>query len=121
MNDKNKKQTTEKPEKLPKPVEKLIWFGASVVIAAVGFALRKSGVELHWVVKALYSALQLFAIIMAAQKTSIERFDAAPNEETGDKGNRKKYIISTLIYYLFIFVAVFFVFYCMWVCKVLSV
>ena len=121
MNGNNKKQAEEKPEKLPKPFEKFIWFVASVVIAAVGFALRKSGIELHWAVKALYSALQLFAIIMAAQKTSIERFAAAPNEETGDKGNKKKYILSSLIYYLFIFVAVFYVFYCMWVCKVLSI
>lgn len=120
MSEKNKRQA-EKPERLPKPVEKFIWLGVSVVIAVVGAVLRKSGMELHWIVKALYSAFQLFTVIMAAQKTSIERFSFAPNEETGNKGNKKKYILSSIIYYLFIIAAVFFVFYCMWVCKVLSI
>lgn len=121
MSEKNVKASAEKKEKMPKPAEKFIWFGASVVVAVVGFFLRKSGTDLHWIVEAVYSGLLLFTAIMAAQKTSIERFSFAPDKEAGKEGDKKKYLLSSLLYYLFIIFVVFYVFYCLWVAAILSV
>ena len=108
-----KKQTT---EKLPKPVEKYIWFGVSVIIALVGYFLRTGGVELNFWVKSIFAALLLFAIIVAANKVSTERFALADNKET-----KKQYILKSILYYIYIVVAVFYIFLSLWVANIISV
>lgn len=113
MADTEKKQST---EKLPNPIEKYIWFAISVVIAAVGYFLRTGGVELNFWVKAIFAAVLLFTIIMAAQKVSTERFALAENKET-----KKQYILKSILYYVFIVVAVFYIFLSLWISKILSV
>ena len=118
MADKIKKG---RKEKAAKPIEKWIWFAASAVIAVVGFILRKGGTELPFAVKAVYCAMLLFAVIMAAQRTSEERFRFGAVDEKGKKADKKKYALSTLVYYLFIFAAVFYCFFCLWVVKFISV
>ncbi len=110
----NEKNT--QTEKMPKPFEKFIWLGVSLVIALVGYFCRTGDVVLPWWGCALYAALLLFTIIIAAQKLSIERFSFAEKKE-----DKKKYILSTMLYYIFIFTAVFFVFYALWVSRVLSI
>lgn len=119
--EKDNKNKAAKNEKPLKPAEKFIWLGASIIVALIGFFLRKSGADLHWLVKSVYSAFLLFTSIMAAQKTSVERFSFASDEEAGIKGDKKKYILSSIVYYLFVILSVFYVFYCLWVSAVLSV
>ena len=121
MSEKKTKPAAEKKEKMPKPAEKFIWLGISVIVAAAGYFLRKSGTELHWIAEAVYSALLLFTVIMSAQRTSVERFSAMPDKETGNEGNKKKYILSSILYYLIIILAVFYIFCCFWVSRVLSI
>lgn len=110
-----------KTEKMPKPFEKFIWLFASVIIAVVGYFLRTSDVQLNLIAKTIFAAFLLFTIIMAAQKTSVERFSFAKDEENGIEGDKKKYILSSLVYYLFDIIAVFYIFYSLWVCRVFSV
>lgn len=116
-----KAQKKKKEEKMPKPIEKVIWLAASVAVAVVGYFLRISDIKLHIAATVLYVALLLFTIIMSAQRTSVERFSFAPNEETGNKGNKKKYIITSIIYYLIICVAVFYIFFSLWFGRVLYI
>ncbi len=116
MNDKEQIKQTEHAEKMPKPIEKFIWLAVSVVIAVAGYIFRDNGIVLPWWGNALFAASLLFTIIVAAQKLSAERFAFAEKKE-----DKKKYIISSIAYYIFIFIAVFYVFYCLWVARVLSV
>ena len=51
MAEVEKTEKTQSAEKLPKPAEKYIWFGVSVIIAAVGFFLRTSDIQLNFWVK----------------------------------------------------------------------
>ncbi len=113
MSDNEKKQTT---EKMPKPAEKYIWLGASVVIAIVGYFLRTGGVQLPFWGTVAFTVALLFTIIVAAQKVSTERFALAENKET-----KKKYIIKSILYYIYIFIAVFYIFLSLWVARILSI
>lgn len=113
------KKETQKPVKEEKPVkktEKFIWFGASAVIAVIGSVCRSAGMNLPVWFKIAFAAFILFLVVMAAQKTSAERFGYA-----GENGNKQKYILSSVLYYIFILIAVFYVFLAMWVGGVLSV
>lgn len=121
MAEKAQKIKKKKEVKMPKPIEKVIWFAASVAVAVVGYFLRSSDMKLHVVVTVLYVALLLFTIIMAAQRTSIERFSFAPNEEAGYKGDKKKYVLISIVYYFIICVAVFYIFFSLWFGRVLYI
>ncbi len=113
MSDKEKTQTT---EKMPKPFEKYLWLGASFVIALVGYFLRTGNVELPFWGSVGFTVALLFTIIVAAQKASTERFALAENKET-----KKKYILKSILYFIFIFIAVFYIFFSLWVSRILSV
>ncbi|MBR6531640.1 MAG: hypothetical protein IKT61_03990 [Clostridia bacterium] len=113
MSDNEKIQTK---EKMPKPIEKFIWLGASVVIALVGYFLRTGGVKLPFWGSVAFTVALLFTIIIAAQKVSTERFALAENKET-----KKQYILKTILYYIYIFIAVFYIFLSLWVSRILSV
>ncbi len=116
MSENDKKAQNEKKEKLPKPFEKFIWFAVSLAIVLGGYFCRTGDVVLPWWGCALYAAFLLFTIIIAAQKMSIERFSYAENKE-----DKTKFILSTILYYVFIIIAVFYVFYALWVSRVLSI
>lgn len=116
MAEVEKTEKNKSSEKLPKPVEKYIWFGVSVVLAAVGFFLRTANVQLNFWVKSIFAALLLFTIIMAANKVSMERFALADNKET-----KKQFILKSILYYVFIVIAVFYIFLSLWVSNIISV
>lgn len=116
MAEVEKTENKQSTEKLPKPVEKYIWFGVSVIIAFVGYLLRSGDVQINFWVKSIFAALLLFTIIMAAQKVSTERFALADNAEL-----KKQYILKSILYYIFIFVAVFYIFLSLWVSNIISI
>lgn len=109
-------EKTAKKDKPIKKVEKYIWFAVSAVICLVGGILRNATDSLPAAVKVIVSACILFTIVMAAQKTSIERFSYA-----GENPDKKKYILLSVLYYAFIVVAVFDIFFCLWVSKILFI
>lgn len=111
-----KKKKKQKEIKIPKKREKFIWFAASVIVAVSGYIARISEFEFPLWLKIVYPALLMFLIIICSQKTSIERFSYR-----GENGNKKMYIITSLIYYVFILVAVFYIFFALWVANILSV
>lgn len=111
--EKKKEERTQKPVKKG---EKFIWFAVSIIIAFVGYIIRTSDfVQPIWL-KILFPAALLFTIIIAAQKTSTERFALA-----GNKSARSRYILISVLYYIFIIFAVFYVFLSLWVSGVLSI
>lgn len=112
----SKVKTDEKSVKPIKPVLKYIWFAVSVVVAFAGGLCRTGGVKLPFWGSVVYTAALLFAAIVAAQKTSVERFSFAE-----DMSNRKKYILLSILYYVFILTAVFYVFLSLWISRVISV
>ncbi len=116
MSENEKIEKNEKVEKMPKPFEKFIWFAVSIVVAVIGYFCRTGDVSFPWWGNALYAAFLIFTIIIAAQKQSFERFAYAEKKE-----DKIKYIISSILYYFLICVAVFYVFYALWVSRVLSI
>lgn len=116
MAEVEKTEKTQSTAKLPKPVEKYIWLVISVIIAAVGIFLRTADVQLNFWVKSIFAALLLFTIIMAANKVSSERFALADNKET-----KTQYILKSILYYVFIVIAVFYIFLSLWVSNIISV
>ena len=109
-------QKSGKAEKPINKVQKYIWFAISVLISFIGMIIHNTMDKLpSWAI-IVYAALLLFTIIMAAQKTSIERFSYS-----GETPNKKKFILSSFIYYAFIIIAVFYVFQALWVSKILSI
>ena len=101
-------------EKLPKPLEKFIWLGVSLVVAvAVGFL--KAVLNIPSWLGVICSLALMATIIIAAQKVSAER--AAVSE---DKEKKIKYAFKTVLYYLYIFIAVIFVFFSLWVVGIVS-
>ena len=94
------KEKTENKEKAQKPVkktEKYIWFLASAVIAAIGAVCHSNEIK----------------------RTSIERFGYADEEsETADK---TKYALTSILYYIFIIIAVAYAFLALWVSGVFSI
>ena len=114
------KEKTENKEKAQKPVkktEKYIWFLASVIIAAVGSICHINGVKFNIWVSVAYSSFLLFTIIMSAQRTSVERFGYAESP-TADK---TKYALTSILYYIFIIIAVAYAFLALWVSGVFSI
>ena len=115
------KEKTENKEKAQKPVkktEKYIWFLASVIIAAVGSICHINGVKFNIWVSVAYSSFLLFTIIMSAQRTSVERFGYAEESPTADK---TKYALTSILYYIFIIIAVAYAFLALWVSGVFSI
>lgn len=116
------KEKTENKEKAQKPVkktEKYIWFLASAVIAAIGAVCHSNEIKFNIWVSVVYSAFLLFTIIMAAQRTSIERFGYADEEsKTADK---TKYALTSILYYIFIIIAVAYAFLALWASGVFSI
>lgn len=109
----------EKEEKVQKPAkksEKYIWFLASAVIAAAGSVCHIYGIKFNIWISVIYSAFLLFTIIMAAQRTSLERFAYA-----GDDGNKTKYALTSILYYFFIIAAVIYAFLALWISGVFSI
>lgn len=112
------KEKTEKAQKPVKKIEKLIWFIVSAVIAAGGAICHTNGIKFNIWVSVIYSALLLFTIVMAAQRTSIERFGYADDESSP---NKTKYVLTSVLYYIFIFIAVIYAFLALWVSGVFSI
>ena len=83
-----------KPTKKAKPInkkEKFIWFAVSVVIFAIGAILAKCGVSFeNYALKAVYTVLVLFPMLMAAHKVSFEHYDE----------NGKRNVLAFLMYYV---------------------
>lgn len=113
------KEKTEKSQKPIKKIEKFIWFLISAVIAAAGALCHVNGIKFNIWISVIYSALLLFTIIMAAQRTSIERFGYASSDDS--TANKTKYALSSLLYYIFIIIAVLYAFLALWVSGVFSV
>lgn len=116
------KEKTDKIEKTQKPVkksEKYVWFLASAVIAAVGSICHTNGIKFNIWISVIYSAFLLFTIIMAAQRTSVERFGYG-NEES-PTADKTKYALTSILYYIFIIIAVAYAFLALWVSGVFSI
>ena len=112
------KEKTEKAQKPVKKIEKFIWFFISAVIAAVGTLCHINNVKFNIWVSVFYSAFLFFTIIMAAQRTSVERFGYA---DDSNEGNKLKYALTSILYYKFIFAAVAYAFLALWVSGVFSI
>lgn len=110
------KEKTANAQKPIKKVEKFIWFIASAIIATIGAICHINAIKFNIWVSVAYSALLLFTIVMAAQRTSIERFDCIESD-----GSKTKYFLITVLYYVFIIAAVFYAFLAMWVSGVFSI
>lgn len=111
----------EKKEEQQKPVkkgEKFIWFLASAVIAAAGAICHTNEIKFNIWISVVYSAFLLFTIVMAAQRTSVERFAYASDE---NKSNKTKYALTSVLYYIFIIIAVAYAFLALWVSGVFSI
>lgn len=116
----NKKtEKTEKAEKPAKKAEKYIWFFVSAVIAAAGSICHINGIKFNIWVSVAYSAFLLFTIIMAAQRTSIERFGYANDDSKAE--NKVNYALTSILYYIFIIIAVAYAFLALWVSGVFSI
>lgn len=105
-------------EKPVKKSEKYIWLAVSVVIAAAGAICHLNEIRFNIWVSVIYSALLLFTIIMSAQRTSLERF-AYSNSD--DKKDKTKYLLSSILYYILIIIAVVYSFLALWVSGVFSI
>lgn len=113
------KEQTEKAQKPVKKSEKYIWFLASAVIAAVGTICHLNSVKFNIWISVVYSAFLIFTIVMAAQRTSVERFGYA--DEDSPTANKTKYALTSILYYIFIIAAVAYAFLALWVSGVFSI
>ncbi len=107
---------TEKKEKLPKPFEKFIWLLVSCAVAVGSFFLRTGDFEAPLWLSIICALALLVTIIIAAQKVSAERAALAE-----DKEKKLKYMLKTMLYYLYIFIAVIFVFMAIWIVGILTI
>lgn len=112
----NEQEKNVKTEKLPKPFEKYIWLVISLAVAVAGYFLRTSDFELPFIVGVVVALILLVTIIIAAQKVSAERAALADNKE-----KKFKYILKTIMYYLYIIIAVVFVFMSLWIIGILTI
>ncbi len=117
--EKEKKEKSESTQKPVKKIEKYIWFSVSAVIAAVGSICHINGIKFNVWVSVAYSAFLLFSIIMAAQRTSVERFGYA--DEDSKTADKTKYALTSILYYIFILIAVAYAFLALWVSGVFSI
>lgn len=108
--------TNENKEKMPKPFEKFLWLFVSVIIAAIGSFLRTSDLDIPAWVRIICVVLLMASVVIAAHKVSIERNDAAK-----DKEKKLRYFLKTILYYIFILVAVVYIFISLWVSGILSI
>lgn len=113
------KEKTEKVQKPIKKSEKFIWFLASAAIAAGGSLCHINNIRFNIWISVVYSAFLLFTIIMAAQRTSIERFGYA--DEEAPTADKTKYVLTSILYYIFIIIAVVYAFLALWVSGVFSI
>ena len=105
----------EKTEKLPRPIDKFIWLIASLAAAAVGYCLKTFLNIPSWL-GAVYSLALMVLIIIAAQKVSTERAALAGNEE-----KKFAYALKTMLYYVYIVIAVILVFFSLWLTGIVSI
>ncbi len=117
--EKEKKEQSEVTQKPVKKSEKYVWFSLSALIAAIGTICHSSGIKFNVWVSVAYSAFLLFAIIMAAQRTSVERFGYA--DEDAKTADKTKYALTSILYYIFILLAVAYSFLALWVSGVFSI
>lgn len=110
------KEKTEKKQKPIKKSEKYVWFIVSVIISVIGTICHTNGIVFNIWINVIYSALLLFSTVMAAQRTSIQRFDCIEND-----GSKLKYALITVLYYIFIIFAVFYAFLALWIAGVFSI
>lgn len=113
------KEKTEKVQKPIKKSEKFIWFLASAAIAVGGSLCHINNIRFNIWISVVYSAFLLFTIIMAAQRTSIERFGYA--DEEAPTADKTKYALTSILYYIFIIIAVVYAFLALWVSGVFSI
>lgn len=111
--EKEKNETKQKPIK---KYEKYIWFAISLIIAAIGAICHINGIAFNIWISVIYSALLLFSTVMAAQRTSIQRFECIEKDEP-----KIKYALITVLYYIFIIFAVFYAFLALWIAGVFSI
>ena len=112
----NADEKTETAVNLPKPIEKFIWLLVTCAAAALGCVLKINRVDIPLWAGIIYAlALMAFAVI-AAQKVSAERAALANNPE-----KKLRYMLKTLLYYLYILVAVVCVVISIWVVGILSI
>ena len=109
-------EKTQKTEKLPKPIEKFIWLIISCAVAAVGYFLKTGSFEMPTWLGIVVSVVLMISVVMAAQKASSERAALANNPE-----KKLGYALRTFIYYLFVIIAVVFIFMCLWFTGILSI
>ncbi len=109
-------EKTQKTEKLPKPIEKFIWLVISCAIAAVGYLLKTGNFKMPVWLGVIVSVALLVSIVIAAQKASSERAALANNPE-----KKLGYALRSIVYYLFVIIAVVFIFMSLWFTGILSI
>ena len=109
-------EQAETAEKLPKPIEKFIWLLISLATAALGCFLKINKVDFPLWAGVIYALALMTFIIIAAQKVSAERSALANNPD-----KKFLYTLKTVLYYLYIFVAVACVIVSVWVVGILSI
>lgn len=110
-----------KTEKHAKPFVKFIWLGIAVIIAVVGFFMRKNNPELPFVQGAVVSALMLICAVIAAQGQNSVRHKYSETDEEGKHLQKGKYFGASVVYYLFILAAVAMLFLSFWVIGLVTV
>lgn len=108
----------EKSVKLAKPIVKFIWLAGAAVVAFGGYFIRPLSIPA--VAKIIYCVVLVIAIIMAAQYANSERTFYGETGEDGKRKNKKKYFLSSLVYYIFIIFAVFCCFFSLWIINIIS-
>lgn len=110
-----------KAEKQAKPFVKFIWLGIAVILATVGFFLRKNNPELPFAEGAVISALTLICAVIAAQGQNAVRNKYSETDEDGKRLQKGKYFGASVVYYLFILAAVVMLFLSFWVVGLVSI
>ena len=119
MSEIQKAKTEEKTEtavKLPKPIEKVIWLLVTCAMAALGCFLKINRVDIPLIAGIVYALALMTFIIIAAQKVSAERAALANNTD-----KKLLYMFKTVLYYLYILVAVACVIISVWVVGIISI
>lgn len=119
MGELKQTKTAEKAEtaiKMPKPIEKFIWLVVSCAVAALGCFLKINRVDIPLWAGIIYALVLMTAIIIAAHRVSTERTALADNPD-----KKLRYMLKTVLYYLYILIAVVCVIISIWVVGILSI
>lgn len=119
MSELDKAQTAENAEpviKMPKPIEKFIWLLVSCATAALGCFLKINKVDIPLWASIIYSLVLMAFIVIAAHKVGTERAALANNPD-----KKLRYMLKTVLYYLYILIAVVCVIISIWVVGILSI